>query len=446
MPESYRFYIFTIGCKINQYETQALRESWLRKGYEETSEPQNAHIILMNSCAVTEKAVQDLRKLTRRFYRNNPQSRIIITGCAAEFFKEQLMSLPGVVALVSQKKKGYLNNLCLKHVFDNKDIELVKQDSYQKSNYQDFFISDFPRARAVLKVQDGCSQACTYCIVPMARGPSRSRDFKDISEEADRLVRSGFQELVLSGINLNQYGEDLEQDIDFWDLLHWLDKELYKKWKNSVRIRLSSLDPALLRAKGLKVLENCYLLCPHLHLSVQSASTKILQKMGRNHYDTKFIFDFLEKLRGIWPIYALGVDILLGFPGEMEEDFEQTYNFCQDIPLSYAHVFTYSPRPATKAAKMSGQVPEPKKKQRSKSLRELAAAKKQSFLRQISKLDSLQVILEQTNPCLGLCEYYVLCYLQEEFANLRKKNKIEATPVKQKPGGLLVNFKDQLGT
>ncbi len=196
-----RFYIYTSGCKINQYESQSLREAWLKKGWTEVEQSIAAEVILINSCAVTHRAVQDVRKMTRRFYRQNNQSKIIITGCAARIFSEDLGSLPGVRALVPQENKDKLKQLPL----EEHGVDYWTSGKNEQLKYPDFNISDYPRARPVIKTQDGCSRFCSYCIVPYTRGPARSRSPEDIRQEIDGLIERGFQEVVLSGINLAQY-------------------------------------------------------------------------------------------------------------------------------------------------------------------------------------------------------------------------------------------------
>ncbi|MGM0423457.1 MAG: MiaB/RimO family radical SAM methylthiotransferase [Thermodesulfobacteriota bacterium] len=425
MPEAGTFYVFTLGCKINQYESQALRESWQSQGLHEVQDPAGAQKILVNSCAVTDRAVQELRQAVRRLHRSSPRAEILLTGCAAFDFFPELQDLPGVIRVVPPREK---------HVLDPRSkLEAGETKAFCSLRG----IRDFPRSRPVLKVQDGCSSKCTYCIVPLARGGSRSRPWQEILQEALALARAGFQELVLSGINLAQFR--FPGGGGFWELVHRLDQELVRRLDRPPRLRLSSLDPGLLGDNALQVLDSCRLVCPHLHLSLQSASPKVLQNMGRWGYQAGQVQDFLSSLRNVWPVYALGADFLLGFPGEKEEDFLQTYEFCGTQPLSYAHVFTYSPRPGTQAAQFSDQVAQREKKRRSQEIRRLMQAKRQDFWQGISSLSRLEVVLEQNSPALGLCEYYVTCLLQEEPQDLEARDRILVQPVEVQEQGLLVS-------
>ncbi|MFW6177193.1 MAG: MiaB/RimO family radical SAM methylthiotransferase [Desulfohalobiaceae bacterium] len=423
MPETRTFYISTLGCKINQYESQVLREAWQGQGLQEVQDPALAGDILVNSCAVTDRALQDLRKEVRRLHRLSPGAAIVLTGCAASGFFPELQDLPGVSRIVPQKKKQLLDQRAAGHMPGG-------------NNSPGFLggITDFPRARPVLKVQDGCSSSCTYCIVPKARGGSRSRSWQDILQEALILAGAGFQELVISGINLAQFR--LPGAGGFWELVRVLDQELGSRLDTPPRLRLSSLDPGLLGQRALDVLGSCRLICPHLHLSLQSASPKVLQNMGRIGYQARQVQEFLSSLRSVWPMYALGADLLLGFPGETEQDFLQTYEFCRTQSLSYAHVFTYSPRPGTKAAHFPDQVDQGQKKRRSQQLRTLMQAQRREFLGRLCSQPRLEVVLEQTSPALGLCEYYVTCLLQQEPDNLQARDRVFVQPVEVREGGV----------
>ncbi len=431
------FFLFTLGCKINQYETQALREAWVSFGWREAEDPGQAGIIVINSCAVTARAVQDVRKMTRRFHRQNPLARILIVGCAARPFAGELSSLPGVTAVVPQESKSaLLDQSQVKRCLAFREADQGKVFTPDNDSRPDFCISSFPRARPVLKVQDGCSRFCTYCIVPYTRGQPRSRSRKSIWQEVQRLVAAGFQEIIISGINLSQFSFDDQGD--FWDLVSWLNRELDRRFGRLVRIRLSSLDPSMMNDKALMVLDQAGLVCPHIHVSLQSASARILRKMGRSHTSRIDLERFLARLSSIWPCFGLGVDLMTGFPGESEEDFRETLAFCRDMPLTYGHIFTFSPRPGTRAAQMDNRVPKPVKKDRSLALRQVLAKKKESFLSDLSHEGQLEVIIEQKQPCLGLCQYYTLCCLEGDQALEPKGAKVLVRPLYCQDQGLVV--------
>ncbi|MFP4630104.1 MAG: MiaB/RimO family radical SAM methylthiotransferase [Desulfohalobiaceae bacterium] len=429
MPETRTFYIFTLGCKINQYESQVLREAWQGQGLQEVQDPALAGNILVNSCAVTDRALQDLRKEVRRLHRLSPGAEIVLTGCAASGFFPELQDLPGVSRIVPQREKHLLDFRAAGHGSRGGDGPCSLQG-----------ITDFPRARPVLKVQDGCSSKCTYCIVPLARGDSRSRPWQEILQEALDLAGAGFKELVISGINLAQFR--FPGGGGFWELVQGLDQELGSRLQDPPRLRLSSLDPGLLGPKALDTLGSSSLVCPHLHLSLQSASPRVLQNMGRQGYQARQVQEFLSSLKRIWPVYALGADVLLGFPGEKEQDFQQTLEFCRAQPLSYAHVFSYSPRPGTRAAGFQEQVSPREKKRRSHELRSLMQGKRLEFLQRLCSLAGLELVLEQTAPALGLCEYYVTCLLQgeREPEHLQARDRIQVQPREVQEEGVLVSL------
>ncbi|MGE4552172.1 MAG: MiaB/RimO family radical SAM methylthiotransferase [Desulfovibrionaceae bacterium] len=387
-----RFVTATLGCKINQYETQALAEAWQAAGAMLVAEADatggaGPDLVLVNACAVTAKAVADARNLIRKLHRAHPGAEIVVTGCAAQVAADELRGLPGVARLVPQQAKR----------------ELLPEGG-------ELAIRAFPRARAVLRVQDGCSHGCTYCIVPLARGRSVSRPADEVLAEARRLLASGHRELVVSGVNLRQWGRELPGAPDFWDLLARLDAELAPEWAGRARLRLSSLEPAQLGPKALEVMAAARLLCPHLHLSLQSGSPAVLRGMGRAHYAPADVLGFLDRLGSVWPLFGLGADLLVGFPGETEAQFEETVAFCRDLPLSYAHVFPYSIRPGTRAAGMPDQVAPPEKKRRAARLRGLAARRRQAFAQRLAGLAELEVAVQDAGGA-GVSQYYAACRL-----------------------------------
>lgn len=377
------FFIKTLGCKINQYESQAIIEALEKKG-KVLTQPSQADVIIFNTCAVTQKAVVDLKKQINQIQKNKKStSKIIITGCAAQVLKNKLSAWKHIdIIIPGQEKFKYFIS--------------PTSDSFPS-------ISNYLRARAILKIQDGCSHKCTYCIVPLARGKSRSREPKAILEELKKLAEAGFKEIILSGINLRQYGRDLSPSLDFWDLITFLDKH-FDFVQQQVRVRISSLEPKDLKAKALSVLAKSPFICPHLHISLQSGSNKILKAMGRGHYQVEDLVSFIEELKSLWPLFGLGMDLLVGFPGESESDFQETYELIKKLPLTYAHVFPYSPRPNTPAATFPNQVSKEDKKVRAQKLRELAQEKNLLFLKKLKELPCLEVIVETANS--GTSQYY----------------------------------------
>jgi len=430
-----RLYTATLGCKINQYETRSIAEAWIADGRAvETGAPGEADLILVNSCAVTANAVADLRQTVRRLHRANPGAGIIVTGCAAQVMAGELAGLPGVVRVVPQADKAAL----LAGPAPSPDTRPMEPGPARESGgYAPFSISGYSRARAVLKVQDGCSHRCTYCIVPLTRGPSVSRPPHEVVDEASRLLDAGFRELVVSGINLRHYGRGLDERMDFWDLLARLDRELGPRWAGRARLRVSSVEPGQLDARALDVLAASSMVCPQLHLSLQSGDAGVLRAMGRGHYDPRGAVDFLARLAKAWPIMGLGADLITGFPGEDEAAFTNTLALCRELPLTYAHVFPYSERPGTRAADMAGQVPVPVRKERAARLRALVARRRRAFRERLAGLPRLDVLVQDEQGS-GVCEFYAGCRLTRLPGGVGPQSLVSARPVGIERGVILV--------
>ncbi|WP_084604498.1 MiaB/RimO family radical SAM methylthiotransferase [Desulfonatronum thioautotrophicum] len=429
-----RFHLTTFGCKVNQYESQVIHERWIGQGHVPVDRADQAELILIHSCAVTAKAVAELRKAVAALHREAPEAEIIITGCAAQTFGPDLCGLPGVVDVVGAQDHGRLmaGPAVLMPSSARERSSETKPDGDMLAG-----VSDFQRARAQVKVQDGCSHGCTYCIVPLARGPGRSREPGEVIEEVRRLLAAGFREISLIGVNLRLYGQDLRPRSDFWDLVQKLDRIFAPMWRGRARLRLSSLDPAMLGAKALDVIAGSSLLCPHLHLSLQSASPAVLKSMGRSHYRAEAILDFCTDLGRQLGIYALGTDLLTGFPGEQDVHFQETLEFCSVLPLTYAHVFPFSPRPGTLAADYMNQVPEGVRRQRAGALRALAGDKRHVFLGALAQRESVTMVVEGTAPFRGKCEYYVPCRLDlnQPDIPLKPRELVKVRPVGMTPKG-----------
>lgn len=472
-----KFHIITLGCKVNQYESQALREAWLKAGHQELASAEGADLVLINSCAITDKAVVDLRALSRRVRKLAPDCELLVTGCAAQALPGELEELP-VDTLVPQSEKLSLlrwlkpveqNILSAKNT-DNIDgnfdpaLEFAllqaahngpdshadtnagemydfwanagveETPSTERSNFPAFSISDYARSRAVLKIHDGCSQHCTYCIVPQGRGPSVSRPWAESIAEAARLVQAGFREIVINGVNLRQYGSDLNPPEDFWDFILRLEAAFSSEAGSGLRFRISSLEPGQLGQKALDILGKSRLIAPHLHLSLQSGSPRTLKHMGRGHYDPYQIPGFLKQLTQIWPVFGLGADFIAGFPGESEQDFAETMALSKELPMTYAHVFPYSRRPGTAAAKLPDQIPQQTKKDRAAKLRNLISSKKDAFLEQQLNLPELAIAPEERDDAKGIAsrgvnEYYVDCRF-EHPVQLSGKQLVAVLPVR----------------
>lgn len=415
--DSKTFYVATLGCKINQYESESISEAWREKGYAESSEVEGADLLLVNSCAVTSRAVRALRALLRRLRQQNPSARIVVTGCAAQVLAKELGAMAEVDEVVPQARKAEL----LAGPFP-----VLSSGPAPASAFPPFSVGVFRRARAVVKVQDGCSHGCTYCIVPLTRGASVSREPGEAIEEMRRLLDAGYRELVLSGVNLRQYGRDLTEPLDFWDLLSRVEAELGPQWAGRARLRLSSVEPGQLGAKALDVLGGSRLVAPHLHLSLQSGDAGVLKRMGRGHYRPEQVLEFLSQLKRFWPRLGLGADLLTGFPGETAEQFENTFAFCSELPLSYAHVFPFSSRPGTAAARLPDPLPKLERTARAARLRAMAEAKTRAFQKELCALPQLTVLIENAESGQGVCEFYTPCLVRGQ--ELRRGSLVALRP------------------
>lgn len=422
------FWTATLGCKVNQYESRALEEAWEDKGLVRARSSEQADVILINSCAVTARASADARSLARRLRTEAPTARILFTGCGCQVADEELGGLARELdlRLVGQKDKSRL----LAGPDPGGEGEAPPLASWS--------LSGSSRARGVCRVQDGCSHGCAYCIVPLARGPSRSRDPDQAAAEVARLFAAGHREVVVSGVNLRQYGMDLPGRPDFWDLLSAMEARLAPEWAGRTRLRLSSLEPGQLGEKGLETLAVSRLVCPQLHLSLQSGSPATLARMNRSHYDPGEIFGFLDRLLSIWPRFGLGADLLAGFPGESEGEFEETLAFIRRLPLTYAHVFPYSPRPGTRAAAFPDQVSRREAARRAKMLRDAAGEKRTAFVASlVREAPELMVAVERTSPCRGVDQHYVRCCFTD-CTDRTRGLLYPARPVGTREGVLLV--------
>ncbi|GFK92775.1 Threonylcarbamoyladenosine tRNA methylthiotransferase MtaB [Fundidesulfovibrio magnetotacticus] len=419
-----RFFIQTLGCKINQYESQAVREAWEDAGWRESRQAADAQVVLVHTCAVTAGAVADSRGAVRRALREAPGARVLVAGCASQVEPGPFVELAGRDNVIPQSRK---EGLCA--------LPDGAARPPRAGDWPAFAIRRFKRSRPVLKVQDGCSHGCTYCIVPRARGGARSRPFAGILDEARALLGSGSRELILSGINLGQFDAD---GGDFWDMLARLEAALTPEWAGRARLRLSSLDPGMLGPRALEVLAGSRMVCPHVHISLQSADEGVLRAMGRGHYGPEGVRRFLEGLRRENPLAAAGADLLTGFPGESEAAFRATLDFVGAAGLCYAHVFPYSRRPGTVAARAPGQLPREVKKARARALREEALRREQDYVARLARAPRLTVALERDDPPSGASEHYVEVRLEGAgAAGLRPGALVEVRPVRAE-GALLL--------
>ena len=353
----------TLGCKVNMYETESMREDFLRAGFDIVSENEAADVYIINTCTVTAVADRKSRQFIRRMKQKNPDAVICVTGCYVQTRPDEVSGIDGVDIIAGTNEKENI----VKYVSEFMDrgaepeVHVLSYDELSDYHGSGLITSMESRTRAFLKIEEGCDRFCTYCVIPYARGPVRSRPMDEIVEEARHLVRGGFRELILTGINTALY-EDLE---GLLGRLEDLDGDF--------RVRLSSLEPTVINKDYVKKLFRFDRLCHHLHLSLQSGSDDILSAM-RRRYDMKEYMEIVEELRAFDPLYGISTDIIAGFPGESEEDHSRSIAAIGDACFVRTHAFGYSRRPGTVAASMKDQIPAPVKKQRVKDL--IAAGEK----------------------------------------------------------------------
>ena len=364
--------IFTLGCKVNQYETQAMRELFEKRGYNVIFDGEIADIYIINTCTVTNIGDKKSRQFIRRANRNNPDAIIAVVGCYAQMSPQEVLSIDGVNIIIGTEARNKIVDV-VEECKPNEKINLV-DDIMKVKQFEEMSVKNIMgKTRAFLKIQEGCNQYCSYCIIPYARGPIRSRSKPEIIDEIKNLVDKGFKEVVLTGIHVASYGKDLNSDETLIDIL----KEV-NNIEGLKRIRLSSLEPTIFTDEFLRELSQLNKICHHFHLSLQSGCNSVLKRMNRR-YTTEQYRDIVNKIREIYPKIALTTDIIVGFPGETEEEFNITYKFVKEIGFSEIHVFKYSPRKGTPAAGYKNQVDGLTKRHRSERLIELGKQLKRDY-------------------------------------------------------------------
>lgn len=369
---SYKIAIATLGCKVNQYESAGIIEKLTERGFTTVPFNDSADIYIVNTCTVTGKTDYQSRQLIRRAYRKNPEASIIVTGCYTQIAPGEISVLPGVAAVVGNSEKEKIPDIIRNMVKGEQQI--LVGDIGQTKRISGLAVTKFPgHTRAFLRIQDGCNSFCSYCIIPYARGRSRSLPEEDVLDLASTLGRAGHKEIVLSGIHLGAYGEDLSPPANLLNLLRKIEKG-----KMVERLRLSSIEPVEITDEMISHIRDSKTICRHLHIPLQSGDNKILALMKRN-YSAAFFRDLIKRLLDALPDMAIGIDVMVGFPGEGEKEFENTLEFIKEIPVAYLHVFPYSKRPGTQSEALPDQVKEDVKKKRGKTLRMLGRKKRTAF-------------------------------------------------------------------
>lgn len=356
----------TLGCKVNQNESEALAALFQEQGYEVVGPEEKADIYVINTCTVTHLADRKSRQMIRRATRANPKAKVVVMGCYAQTSPEEVEKISGVDLVVGTSERSKIIDY-LSQIREQSagPLSIVKEISKQQV-FEDIDLEKLTgRARAYLKVQEGCEQYCAYCIIPYARGPIRSRPLADTLREVEKLIAAGFKEIILTGIHLGAYGRDLDEGLYLDDLL-----ERLLPLDPSVRWRLSSLEPTELTPKLISLMKENDNFCPHLHLPLQNGADEILQTMKRP-YNTTDYAEVISRIRKELPKVNISTDIMVGFPGETEEHFNQTLRFVESMGFGRLHVFQYSPRRGTPAAEYPKQVAPQLKEERSRRLIDL---------------------------------------------------------------------------
>ena len=398
--------VATLGCKVNQSESASFQSSFEEQGLTVSPFNKPADIYIINTCAVTAKAAAQSRQLIRRAQLTNPRARVIVTGCYAQIDPQKIKEIEtNPISIVGNANKHHLSDLVLSDENEGKyfnNIALQKEISLLP-------VKRFPgRTRAFLKIQDGCNNFCSYCIVPYARGRSRSLAFDKVLDQALGYADHGHREIVITGIHVGHYGLDLNPPLHLFHLL----KEL-SALTPEVRYRLSSLEPSEIKRDILEFMAVANNLMPHLHIPLQSGCDTILRKMNRK-YSVKQFSEKVKRCREMIPEAAVGVDVLVGFPGETEKDFLKTYELLTNLPITYFHVFPYSKRPGTPAAKMANQVPVKIKAERVAILRKLDHKKRSAFYgSRIGKVHN--VLVESERSANGLAKGFTDNYIPVHF-------------------------------
>ena len=376
------FYVENFGCRATQADGAAIERQFRELGIDQASDRRQAQIVVLNTCTVTAAADQDVRAAIRRIHRENPGCRILVTGCYAQRAPEELAALPGVAGVVGNSHKHEVAQVAagfvpLQSLRPGSTAEILVGDIFAHTELMaaPVFGAGAEKTRPNLKVQDGCSNRCSFCIIPAVRGRSRSLKLDDALREVESLVAAGYREIVLSGINMGRWGRDLQPRRRFEDLLRTILERT-----GIERLRLSSVEPMDWTDDLIALVAGSPRIARHAHIPMQSGSDRVLRQMHRKyrpwHYE-----DRVRRIRQAMPGAAIGADVMVGFPGETEDDFEATRAMVERLPFTYLHVFTYSARPGTPAAAMPGQVPVALARERNRVLRELAAQKKSEFQR-----------------------------------------------------------------
>ena len=387
MKNNKKVAFYTLGCKLNFSETSTIARNFQQEGFERVDFEEVADIYVINTCSVTENADKQFKQIVKKALKNNDKAFIAAVGCYAQLKPEELAAVDGVDLVLGATEKfkitDYLNDLSKNDMGEIHSCEIEEANFYVGS----YSIGD--RTRAFLKVQDGCDYKCTYCTIPLARGISRSDELQNVLNNAKEISQQGIKEIVLTGVNIGDYGKgefgNKKHEHTFLELVQALDQV-----DGIERLRISSIEPNLLKNETINFVSKSRTFVPHFHIPLQSGSNDILKKMKRRYLRELYV-DRVNKIREVMPDACIGVDVIVGFPGETDEHFLETYHFLNDLNISYLHVFTYSERDNTEAAEMENVIPANVRSKRSKMLRGLSVKKRRAFYE--SQLGTTRTVL-----------------------------------------------------
>ncbi|MBF4985363.1 tRNA (N(6)-L-threonylcarbamoyladenosine(37)-C(2))-methylthiotransferase MtaB [Nonlabens mediterrranea] len=416
---------YTLGCKLNFSETSTIARNFEQEGFERVDFEKRADIYVINTCSVTENADKRFKSIVKKAQQVNEDAFTIAVGCYAQLKPEELAAVDGVDLVLGATEKfkitDYLNQLSKEEPTQIHSCEIDEADFYVGS----YSIGD--RTRAFLKVQDGCDYKCTYCTIPLARGISRSDTLENVMENARLISEQGIKEIVLTGVNIGDYGKgefgNKRHEHTFLDLVHALDTV------NGIeRLRISSIEPNLLKNETIEFVSGANAFVPHFHIPLQAGNNELLGKMKRR-YNRELYVDRVTKIKEVMPDCCIGVDVIVGFPGETDDHFLDTYNFLSDLNISYLHVFTYSERDNTEAATMEGVVPKKVRAKRSKMLRGLSVKKRRAFYE--SQLGKTKTVLWEAENREGFIQGFTENYVKvKTYWNPELVNELQTVTLK----------------
>lgn len=391
----------TLGCKVNQYESEAIAEDFRSRGCEIVDERDFADVYIINTCTVTAVADKKSRQYIRRMKKVNPDSVVVVTGCYAQISPDEVSAVEGVDIVAGTNEKSRIADYVSEYMdTGTKQVHIRGYEELDVYDETGMVTSTENRTRAYIKIQEGCNRFCSYCVIPYARGRVRSRALEDIVNEAQALIAGGFREIVLTGINTALYGMENRAADEAEEGVYGVEKVIaaLDALEGDFRIRLSSLEPAVVNADYVKKLMKYEKLCHHMHLSAQSGSDSVLEGMNRP-YDRKQYIDIVETLRSFDPCYGISTDIIVGFPGEKEADFNDSCSLVEECGFCRTHIFKYSKRPFTKAAGMKGHVAPEVKNRRSETLHRVGEKVSEEFFEK--NIGRTEIVLAEETDSTG---------------------------------------------